>query len=201
MNHRQTLHLYRHYPHLWVHCHLILRLNDLFISYLHLSIQDGVDHCQTPLQIPAVPFFLHYPILKEIPHYYVDTEEDEEEEEVVNTKRKRGRPPNSTRQATQRDSWTFVTPTVWDVKQHQEPVTVHHSRKEEYVLLHWPQIKEQLQQEGQNTFTSTKMDTTLSMPKKKRGRKPKTQLEGNSCFVWRDLTARRGANKKKSTAK
>lgn len=48
------------------------------------------------------------------------------------------------------------------------------------------------------TFTSTRMDNTLTMPKKKRGRKPKVQLAGNSCFVWRDLTARRGPNRKKA---
>jgi hypothetical protein len=63
----------------------------------------------------------------------------------------------------------------------------------EGMLVLWPEIDQQ------NTFTSTRMDTTLTMPKKKRGRKPKTQLAGNSCFVWRDLTARRGANRVKKT--
>lgn len=139
-------------------------------------------------------------------------------------KRKRGRPPNTSRpQLHQRDSWTFVTPTVWDVKQqtkdterdqhhtlqgsqHEQPTQSHMTDKEDdFMVLHWPtssavtKPKDELQQQGQNTFTNTTMDTALSMPKKKRGRKPKMQLAGNFCFVWRDLTARRGANKKKST--
>ena len=55
--------------------------------------------------------------------------------------------------------------------------------------------------DGINTFTSTNMDMALSIPKKKRGRKPKKQMAGNSCFVWRDLTAPRGANKKSLLSK
>ncbi|KAL9558717.1 hypothetical protein MBANPS3_000764 [Mucor bainieri] len=141
-------------------------------------------------------------------------------------KRKRGRPPNTSRpQPHQRDSWTFVTPTVWDVKQqpketeqqdspHSSQSLQHHeqltqsqpvNKDEDFMVLHWPtssaatKSKDEMQQQGQNTFTNTTMDTALSMPKKKRGRKPKMQLAGNFCFVWRDLTARRGANKKKPT--
>jgi hypothetical protein len=34
------------------------------------------------------------------------------------------------------------------------------------------------------------------IPKKKRGRKPKQQFTGNSCFVWKDLTSPRSPNKK-----
>ncbi|GAA5811423.1 hypothetical protein MFLAVUS_004860 [Mucor flavus] len=105
-------------------------------------------------------------------------------------KRKRGRPPNSNRPATQRDHWTFVTPTVWDVKHTQ--LIDPKPEKDDYTVLHWPV------QEGQNDFTNTSMNTSLSMPKKKRGRKPKMQLAGNFCFVWRDLTARRSANRKKT---
>ncbi|KAI8076504.1 uncharacterized protein B0P05DRAFT_546126 [Gilbertella persicaria] len=37
-------------------------------------------------------------------------------------------------------------------------------------------------------FTNSNMDIMLHMPRKKRGRKPKTHLVGNSCFVWKDLT-------------
>ncbi|KAI8637577.1 hypothetical protein BD408DRAFT_424282 [Parasitella parasitica] len=132
-------------------------------------------------------------------------------------KRRRGRPPNTSRpQLTQRDNWTFVTPTVCDVKQAKEveqdrpQQQMHHMQKESkednFMVLHWPTSpvmgtgsKDEIQQQGQNTFTNTTMDTTLSMPKKKRGRKPKMQLAGNFCFVWRDLTARRGTNKKKPT--
>ncbi|ORZ22529.1 hypothetical protein BCR42DRAFT_406389 [Absidia repens] len=160
-------------------------------------------------------------------------------------KRKRGRPPNSNRQA-QRDHWTFVTPTVWDVKRTQLPEHIQNQpspssstpspsetslcghptaslssssrdgptnmdSKNGVMLVLWPQDDNNGNGNGKdnetrddinlnlNTFTSTRMDTTLTMPKKKRGRKPKTQLAGNSCFVWRDLTARRGANRAKSS--
>ncbi|KAI8876780.1 hypothetical protein K501DRAFT_337871 [Backusella circina FSU 941] len=122
-------------------------------------------------------------------------------------KQKRGRPPNASRQASsQRDSWTFVTPTVWDVKHREEPtLTDQEYDQDSFMVLHWPpghgpkQTMNNANDEsstGLSTFTNTNMDTTLSIPKKKRGRKPKMQLEGNFCFVWRDLTARRGANKK-----
>lgn len=113
-----------------------------------------------------------------------------EPQEPKPQKRKRGRPPN-TCQATQRDNWTFVTPTVWDVKHKEIEPQPPIKQDDDYMVLHWPS------QQGQNTFTNSNMDTTLSMPKKKRGRKPKMELAGNFCFVWRDLTARRGANKKK----
>ncbi|SAL97344.1 hypothetical protein [Absidia glauca] len=155
-------------------------------------------------------------------------------------KRRRGRPPNTNRQV-QRDHWTFVTPTVWDVKHTQLPD--HHldsppdstyspplissdsilsssdsgataasmDSKNGVMLVLWPHDdpnhtngpgggdKTDIHY-NLNTFTSTRMDATLTMPKKKRGRKPKNQLAGNSCFVWRDLTARRGANRAKSPA-
>lgn len=104
-------------------------------------------------------------------------------------KRKRGRPPSVCQAPHQRDSWTFVTPTVWDVK-HKE-IEPPCKQDDDYMVLHWPT------QQGQSTFTNSNMENTLSMPKKKRGRKPKMELAGNFCFVWRDLTARRGANKKK----
>jgi hypothetical protein len=105
-----------------------------------------------------------------------------------------------------------VPPTVWDVKRTDRPdpiessvstnststissaaTTTTNMNNNGGMLVLWPEIDQQ------NTFTSTRMDTTLTMPKKKRGRKPKTQLAGNSCFVWRDLTARRGANRVKKT--
>ncbi|KAI7899562.1 uncharacterized protein BX663DRAFT_520463 [Cokeromyces recurvatus] len=128
-------------------------------------------------------------------------------------KRKRGRPSNASRQTIQNENWTFVTPTVWDVK-HKDtiidspgtPTSLtsevgdHH---DDFMVLHWPindnkdGQQQQQQQQQQNIFTNTTMDTTLSIPKKKRGRKPKMQLEGNFCFVWRDLTAPRSSNKKK----
>ncbi|KAI9283224.1 hypothetical protein BY458DRAFT_486072 [Sporodiniella umbellata] len=89
-------------------------------------------------------------------------------------KRKRGRPPNTSRPESSADqpNWTFMVPTVWDVKKKDPSIPI-------------------------TAFTSTRLDMTLSIPKKKRGRKPKKQLAGNSCFVWKDLTAPRGANKKR----
>ncbi|KAI9487564.1 MAG: hypothetical protein EXX96DRAFT_553767 [Benjaminiella poitrasii] len=125
-------------------------------------------------------------------------------------KRKRGRPPNTSRQANQRDSWTFVTPTVWNVK-HKEvkspgtPTSLASESQpdlednDDFMVLHWPTNDTKEEHEGQSIFTNTSMNTSLSIPKKKRGRKPKVQLAGNFCFVWRDLTAPRGSNKKKSS--
>ncbi|KAI9266094.1 hypothetical protein BY458DRAFT_213446 [Sporodiniella umbellata] len=101
-------------------------------------------------------------------------------------KRKRGRPPNASRPETQ-DHWTFIQPTVWDVKNNR--ATSDNEKLEPTTASDSSRI---------STFTSTNMDMTLSIPKKKRGRKPKNQLAGNSCFVWKDLTAPRGANKKKA---
>ncbi|KAI9302718.1 hypothetical protein BJ944DRAFT_269487 [Cunninghamella echinulata] len=171
-------------------------------------------------------------------------------------KRKRGRPPNTSKQI-QRDHWTFVTPTVWNVKSTQLPdhlLNNHNNndndkgidnnkekegqQHDEYyqqkekennnnssnsnttatkngvMLVLYPQENNNINNDchdpldnnnnrmdihqNLNTFTNTRMDETLTMPKKKRGRKPKTQLIGNSCFVWKDLAAKRGANRSKS---
>lgn len=112
------------------------------------------------------------------------------------TKRKRGRPPNST---SQRESWTFVTPTVWDVHEQKDEKLAYQQQPAEgnKVLLNWstPSINHKIK--DQHMFTNTNLDCALTIPKKKRGRKPKKQLAGNFCFVWRDLTAKRGVNKKK----
>ncbi|KAG0734915.1 hypothetical protein G6F57_003737 [Rhizopus arrhizus] len=117
-------------------------------------------------------------------------------------KRKRGRPPNTSRPESQTDNhWTFIKPTVWDVKnksfdirnrKHQNDYSHNNNNN----TLHAPSSST-TENNVINTFTSTNMDMTLSIPKKKRGRKPKKQLAGNSCFVWKDLTAPRGANKKR----
>ncbi|KAL0098084.1 hypothetical protein J3Q64DRAFT_1716609 [Phycomyces blakesleeanus] len=134
-------------------------------------------------------------------------------------KRKRGRPPNAARSAQSAQSFVFVTPTVWEVKRNDAQPNRQCQQDGgaiESTPGYWSQpsnynndtdergINGEEQRKSTtslNTFTSTKMDTTLTMPKKKRGRKPKMQLQGNSCFVWRDLTARRGANKKQRQKK
>ncbi|CAO3647827.1 unnamed protein product [Mucor fragilis] len=129
---------------------------------------------------------------------------------IFGPKRKRGRPPNATRPATKNgSSWTFIKPTVWDVKQQQQQQQQHQQQRQRSCSPNsFPQNTPQFLTEttavmadGINTFTSTNMDMALSIPKKKRGRKPKKQMAGNSCFVWRDLTAPRGANKKSLSTK
>ncbi|KAI8876622.1 hypothetical protein K501DRAFT_288790 [Backusella circina FSU 941] len=139
-----------------------------------------------------------------------EDEDDEEEEDVeqiksgsaVQTedyhtvfgkKRKRGRPTNASRPEVQSDShWTFVKPTVWDVKSNNERQLRPSSSENTHPTISPPEDK----QDGINTFRCTNMEISYSIPRKKRGRKPKKQIAGNSCFVWRDLTAPRGANKK-----
>ncbi|KAI8143955.1 hypothetical protein BJV82DRAFT_610008 [Fennellomyces sp. T-0311] len=101
-------------------------------------------------------------------------------------KRRRGRPP-SNREPVNEGGWTFLTPTVWDVKQ---PPVQHES----------PEPKTE-QHEMMAAFSSSNMDTVLQMPRKKRGRKPKTQLAGNSCFVWKELPSTRSPSKKAKKTK
>lgn len=149
---------------------------------------------------------------------------------IFGPKRKRGRPPNASRPEIQGGSnWTFVKPTVWDVKHNQQqqeqqqqqqqqrqqtidmttisnPAYNHHPSSSIHSTTKnndTPQFytENTVMSDGINTFTSTNMNMALSIPKKKRGRKPKKQLAGNSCFVWRDLTAPRGANKPKNNEK
>ncbi|KAI8367299.1 hypothetical protein BD560DRAFT_399838 [Blakeslea trispora] len=101
-------------------------------------------------------------------------------------KRKRGRPPT-----VQFDgSWTFLAPTVWDI-----PIS-RTENKDRQTTDHHP--TDTAMNNAMAAFTSSKMDMVLHMPHKKRGRKPKTHLVGNSCFVWKDLTLNR--SKKTSTA-
>ncbi|OBZ89473.1 hypothetical protein A0J61_02480 [Choanephora cucurbitarum] len=92
-------------------------------------------------------------------------------------KRKRGRPPT-----VQLDgSWTFLAPTVWNIpisrREHRDRQTTDDT--------------DTIMTNAMAAFTSSKMDMVLPMPHKKRGRKPKTHLVGNSCFVWKDLTLTR----------
>lgn len=134
-----------------------------------------------------------------------NTTSTEDYHPIFGPKRKRGRPPNASRPEVEGDSnWTFVKPTVWDVKQNNLQQQKQCSNIESNNTFtdnhhyHTPQFytENTVMSDGINTFTTTNMDMALSIPKKKRGRKPKKQLAGNSCFVWRDLTAPRGANKK-----
>ncbi|KAJ8663446.1 hypothetical protein O0I10_000685 [Lichtheimia ornata] len=120
-------------------------------------------------------------------------------------KRRRGRPP-SNREPQQEGGWTFLTPTVWDVKQTATPVigtcasnvsssttTTPSSSSTNGTL---PSAGENNDMQGSMAaFTSSTMETVLQMPRKKRGRKPKTHIEGNSCFVWRDLPCTRSPSR------
>ncbi|KAI7869933.1 hypothetical protein BDF14DRAFT_214850 [Spinellus fusiger] len=87
-------------------------------------------------------------------------------------KRRRGR-PLSTGNSTWEGGWVFMTPTVWSVVAPLQPVTASS-------LL--PSYGLEAQGDMATAFTNATMDTILYMPKKKRGRKPKTQMAGNSCF-------------------
>ncbi|ORY93977.1 hypothetical protein BCR43DRAFT_516987 [Syncephalastrum racemosum] len=106
-------------------------------------------------------------------------------------KRRRGRPP-SLREPSWEGGWTFLTPTVW---------TVNSPAQQQLIQAREEDSEDTTAMDGSMAaFTSASMDAVLQMPKKKRGRKPKTQLAGNSCFVWRDLTATRNASKKKASS-
>ncbi|KAI8975963.1 hypothetical protein BDB01DRAFT_804803 [Pilobolus umbonatus] len=104
-------------------------------------------------------------------------------------KRRRGRPP-SMREPALEGGWTFLTPTVWDV-----------SNPQQQALSTQRQINKTPMDSMMNgsmaAFTSSNMDMVLQMPRKKRGRKPKTHIVGNSCFVWKDITAARRSTKPK----
>lgn len=120
-------------------------------------------------------------------------------------KRRRGRPP-SNREPQQEGGWTFLTPTVWDVKQTATPVigtTCASSSKGDNTSTTTPcsSANGTLTHENNDmqgsmaAFTSSTMETVLQMPRKKRGRKPKTHIEGNPCFVWRDLPCTRSSSR------
>ncbi|KAF7730830.1 hypothetical protein EC973_001348 [Apophysomyces ossiformis] len=105
-------------------------------------------------------------------------------------KRRRGRPP-STREPVWEGGWTFLTPTVWDVNSSQQQPSTK-------PLPPPSQVDVSGHAGSMAAFTDANMDTVLQMPRKKRGRKPKTHIAGNSCFVWRELTVTRSPNRKRS---
>ncbi|KAI9473634.1 MAG: hypothetical protein EXX96DRAFT_541318 [Benjaminiella poitrasii] len=121
-------------------------------------------------------------------------------------KRRRGRPPVS-KDTTHQDqdgegqkSWTFLTPTVWDIyiSEEQKEREVQANQKEQQRLLAAKHERYQLSSQtvldthvthndhsmaddhlmndSMAAFTNSKMDTILQMPRKKRGRKPKTHI-------------------------
>ncbi|CAO3647435.1 unnamed protein product [Mucor hiemalis] len=109
-------------------------------------------------------------------------------------KRRRGRPP-SMREPALEGGWTFLTPTVWDVKQDQSPSAAPVSSNTTTTTAAANAAADSVMNGSMAAFTSSNMDMVLQMPRKKRGRKPKTHIVGNSCFVWKDITASRRSTK------
>jgi hypothetical protein len=107
-------------------------------------------------------------------------------------KRRRGRPPNL-REPSLEGGWTFLTPTVWDVKNQQQSQNESVSEK--------PNCSDQQEPTASinngviAAFSSSDTEVSLQIPRKKRGRKSKTHIVGNSCFVWKDISATRRSTK------
>lgn len=110
-------------------------------------------------------------------------------------KRRRGRPP-SMREPTLEGGWTFLTPTVWDVNNPQSQQ--QQQQQEQQQQNDHSDTPDSVMNGSMAAFTSSNMDMVLQMPRKKRGRKPKTHIAGNSCFVWKEITASRRTKKSKT---
>ncbi|GAA5805703.1 hypothetical protein HPULCUR_011227 [Helicostylum pulchrum] len=114
-------------------------------------------------------------------------------------KRRRGRPPTCNNNF-EGGGWTFLTPTVWDIhvseEQKERELKADHDLLVRSKLQQQVHVLDDTMSDSMNAFTNSNMDTLLQMPRKKRGRKPKTHIAGNSCFVWKDLTSTRSSAKK-----
>lgn len=115
---------------------------------------------------------------------------DEEGQPIL--KRRRGRPPSS-RESSLEGGWTFLTPTVWDVKYQQQ--SQNGSVSEEPACPDQQEPTASVNNGEIAAFSSSGTETSLQTPRKKRGRKPKTHIVGNSCFVWKDISATRRSTK------
>ncbi|CAO3580032.1 unnamed protein product [Absidia cylindrospora] len=110
-------------------------------------------------------------------------------------KRRRGRPPTRS-PGYDEGGWTFLSPTVWDVSSSSSQQQKHQQSQQQQQKSSSNQQRAMIDSdstmtESMTAFTGADMDTVLPMPKKKRGRKPKTHIEGNSCFIWKDIGATR----------
>lgn len=101
-------------------------------------------------------------------------------------KRKRGRPPS--KHNTWQGGWVFLAPTVWTVQSCPQPPPSTSSSNTD------PTNKSDMH-DSMTAFTSSDLDMVLPMPRKKRGRKPKHNLAGHSCFVWRDIPSQTSVKK------
>ncbi|KAI7899016.1 uncharacterized protein BX663DRAFT_522857, partial [Cokeromyces recurvatus] len=116
-------------------------------------------------------------------------------------KRRRGRPPIMTEG---NRICTFLTPTVWDVKHHhispllQTSSSSHHvnsKRNNNNTMIMTFKTAAATAAATTTTTTTTtssphsnlKIEASTTPPLKKRGRKSKHQMKGNSCFSWKDL--------------
>ncbi|KAK4513490.1 uncharacterized protein ATC70_005491 [Mucor velutinosus] len=145
--------------------------------------------CRSPSPVAATPERDQRPLLPPSTQIIVN----EEGETIL--KRRRGRPPNA-KESPEEGGWTFLTPTVWDVKNQQSS----QDAATKGVVSNQQQPPQTLAASitngGVAVFSSSIVkDPLLQMPRKKRGRKPKTQIAGNSCFVWKDITATRRSTK------
>jgi hypothetical protein len=102
---------------------------------------------------------------------------------TVPPRRRRGRPPNATEQNSE-GPYTFLTPTVWDVG------AVNEKRDQDYYS-----VERKSTDHTVGILCDMSMDTLLTTPKRKRGRKPKHILEGNGCFVWKEIKSKRRSRK------
>ncbi|CAO3600423.1 unnamed protein product [Absidia cylindrospora] len=89
-------------------------------------------------------------------------------------KRRRGRPPVYTEYRGQQSSGTknnqdriFQTPTIWEISSTSKPAASSSC--------------------AMTTFSSITLEPELPPPRKKRGRNPKHSIQGNSCFLWKDI--------------
>lgn len=122
-------------------------------------------------------------------------------------KRRRGRPPSNAREAcTWEGGWTFLSPTVWSVNNNNNsnqvtappstalPVSSSSSGQQNDQPRKTLDAAATSQQQPHSgaisdiaAFSSSDLSNVMHMPKRKRGRKPKKQLVGHSCFVWKDI--------------
>lgn len=133
-------------------------------------------------------------------------------------RKKRGRKPNL-KEPVWEGGWTFLAPTVSPVPSAAIPAvkrettdragspyttTSRSSRSPQPSHLltshhrHHPHSSEPIVDSHgfshlsstSTTFTAPASENDLSAPKKKRGRKPKNPIEGNACFVWKEIGAK-----------